>query len=96
MRQGALNNAIREHGCTKLALGHHFDDAVEAFLMSLLFEGRLGTEKYAPERYPGRLKIHSVFIHCKRDAGIILLYWKRAAGDGGLLLFVGQTLQGVF
>ena len=25
----------------KLALGHHFDDAVETFMMSLLFEGRL-------------------------------------------------------
>ena len=41
MRRGALDNAVREHGCTKLALGHHFDDAVETFMMSLLFEGRL-------------------------------------------------------
>lgn len=41
MRRGALDNAILEHGCTKLALGHHFDDAVETFLMSLIFEGRL-------------------------------------------------------
>ena len=41
MRRGALNNAIREHGVNKLALGHHVDDAVETFMMSLLFEGRL-------------------------------------------------------
>ena len=41
MRRGALNNTITEHGVTKLALGHHFDDAVETFMMSLLFEGRL-------------------------------------------------------
>ena len=41
MRRGALNDAIRERGIKKLALGHHFDDAVETFLMSLLFEGRL-------------------------------------------------------
>ena len=41
MRRGALDNAVREHGCTKLALGHHFDDAVETFMMSLLFGGRL-------------------------------------------------------
>ena len=41
MRRGALDNAVRENGCTKLALGHHFDDAVETFMMSLLFEGRL-------------------------------------------------------
>ena len=41
MRRGALNQAILEHGLSKLALGHHFDDAVETFLMSLLFEGRI-------------------------------------------------------
>lgn len=41
MRRGALNDAIKERGIRKLALGHHFDDAVETFLMSLLFEGRL-------------------------------------------------------
>ena len=41
MRRGALNDAIKELGIKKLALGHHFDDAVETFLMSLLLEGRL-------------------------------------------------------
>ena len=41
MRRGALNSTIRERGMNKLALGHHFDDAVETFMMSLLFEGRL-------------------------------------------------------
>ena len=41
MRRGALNQAIKERGFNKLALGHHYDDAVETFLMSLLFEGRI-------------------------------------------------------
>ena len=41
MRRGALNSTLRERGMNKLALGHHFDDAVEPFMMSLLFEGRL-------------------------------------------------------
>ena len=41
MRRGALNQAILEKGYNKLALGHHYDDAVETFLMSLLFEGRI-------------------------------------------------------
>ena len=41
MRRGALNGAIKERGISKLALGHHFDDAVETFMMSLLFEGRI-------------------------------------------------------
>ena len=41
MRLGALNQAIVERGFNKLALGHHYDDAVETFVMSLLFEGRI-------------------------------------------------------
>ena len=41
MRRGALNQAIVDKGFNKLALGHHYDDAVETFVMSLLFEGRI-------------------------------------------------------
>lgn len=41
MRRGALNQAILDMGYHKLALGHHYDDAVETFVMSLLFEGRI-------------------------------------------------------
>ena len=43
MRRGALNELATEHGCNKLALGHHRDDAIETLLMSLFFEGRLHT-----------------------------------------------------
>ena len=42
MRRGALNQAILDKGFNKLALGHHYDDAVETFMMNLLFEGRIG------------------------------------------------------
>ena len=42
MRRGALNEALLERGLSKLALGHHYDDAVETFIMNLLFEGRIG------------------------------------------------------
>ena len=41
MRRGALNQALLDRGLNKVALGHHFDDAVETFMMSLLFEGRI-------------------------------------------------------
>ena len=41
MRRGALNQALLDRGLTKLALGHHYDDAVETFFMSLLYEGRI-------------------------------------------------------
>ena len=41
MRRGALNQALLDKGFNKLALGYHYDDAVETFMMSLLFEGRI-------------------------------------------------------
>ncbi|MBQ2896295.1 MAG: tRNA 2-thiocytidine biosynthesis protein TtcA [Oscillospiraceae bacterium] len=52
MRKGALNNYVRDNGFNKLALGHHFDDAVETFMMSLLLEGRLSCFK--PVTYMSR------------------------------------------
>lgn len=41
MRRGALNQALLDNGMNKLALGHHYDDAVETFVMSLIYEGRI-------------------------------------------------------
>ena len=41
MRRGALNQALIDRGLNKLALGHHYDDAVETFVMSLIYEGRI-------------------------------------------------------
>lgn len=41
MRRGALNTKAKELGCNKLALGHHADDLMETFLLSLIYEGRL-------------------------------------------------------
>ena len=41
MRRGSLCDLLNENGIKKIALGHHFDDAVETFMMSLLFEGRI-------------------------------------------------------
>lgn len=41
MRRGALNQALLDLGMNKLALGHHYDDAVETFVMSLIYEGRI-------------------------------------------------------
>lgn len=49
MRRGALHEAAKAHGCNKIALGHHYDDAVETFVMNLFIEGRLGC--FAPKSY---------------------------------------------
>ncbi len=55
MRRGALNNAAKELGCTAVALGHHFDDAVETFMLNLFYEGRLGC--FSPVTYLSRVGI---------------------------------------
>lgn len=49
MRRGALNNAAKEHGCNKIALGHNKDDVIETYLMSLFYEGRFNT--FSPVTY---------------------------------------------
>lgn len=42
LRRGILYSTAKELGCKKIALGHHFDDAVETFMMNLFIEGRIG------------------------------------------------------
>lgn len=49
MRRGVLHSAAKAMGCNKIALGHHFDDAVETFMLNLFFEGRLGC--FSPVTY---------------------------------------------
>lgn len=58
MRRGALNTAIKERGSRKLALGHHADDAIETFFMSLLFEGRINCFK--PVTYMSRAEVYQI------------------------------------
>jgi len=55
MRRGSLHKAAVDNGCNKVALGHHFDDAVETFMMNLFFEGRLGC--FSPKSYLSNRKI---------------------------------------
>lgn len=55
MRRGALHDAANELGCTKIALGHHYDDAVETFVMNLFNEGRLGC--FSPVSYLTRKRL---------------------------------------
>ncbi len=43
MRRGALNSIAKQYECNKLALGHHADDVLETFFLSLIYEGRIST-----------------------------------------------------
>ncbi len=39
MRRGALATYAEDNGFNKIALGHHFDDAVESFFMNMFYNG---------------------------------------------------------
>lgn len=58
MRRGALNDALKAQGFHKIALGHHYDDAVETFLLSLFYEGRLSC--FQPVTYLSRMDVTQI------------------------------------
>lgn len=55
MRKGALNEAVKEMGCNKVAYAHHKDDVVETMLLSLFYEGRFHC--FSPVTYLDRSNI---------------------------------------
>ena len=58
MRRGALYSYAREIGCGSVALGHHFDDVVETFMLNLFYEGRLGC--FQPVTYLSNTQINLI------------------------------------
>lgn len=55
MRKGALNDAVKEMGCNKVAYAHHKDDIIETILLSLIFEGRF--HSFSPKTYLDRMDL---------------------------------------
>lgn len=55
MRRGALSTELNRLGISKIALGHHYDDAVETMLMNLFLEGRIGC--FQPVTYLDRTNV---------------------------------------
>lgn len=58
MRRGALSTELNRLGISTIALGHHFDDAVETLLMSLFWEGRISC--FQPVTYLDRTKVTQI------------------------------------
>lgn len=55
MRRGILHDMAIAANCNKIALGHHHDDAVETFMMNLLYNGTVGC--FSPVTYLSRKNI---------------------------------------
>lgn len=58
MRRGALNDFAIENGCKRVALGHHNEDVLETFFLSLMYEGRINC--FSPVTYMDRTDIYQI------------------------------------
>ena len=58
MRRGGVNDAAVKNGCNKVDLGHHNEDVLETFFLSLFYEGRIRC--FSPVTYLSRRDIHVI------------------------------------
>lgn len=67
MRRGILHDMSKDAGCNKIALGHHFDDAVQTFLMNLFYGGRIGC--FSPKSYLSRKELYLIrpLVFCEES-----------------------------
>ena len=71
MRRGCLYSYAQSLGCNKIALGHHFDDAIETTLMGMLYSGQFNTmlPKLKSTNFEGMELIRP--LYCVREKDII-------------------------
>ncbi|MFZ5644850.1 MAG: tRNA 2-thiocytidine biosynthesis TtcA family protein [Bacillota bacterium] len=58
LRRGALNDLALSLGCNKVALGHHLDDVVDTFFLSLFYTGQFRT--FSPNTFLDRTGLHMI------------------------------------
>jgi tRNA 2-thiocytidine biosynthesis protein TtcA len=63
MRRGYLYKHAQSLGCNKIALGHHYDDAIETTLLSMMYAGevRAMMPKLHSTSYPGMELIRPMY-----------------------------------
>ena len=65
MRRGALVSAAKAVCATSIALGHHLDDAVETFMLSLTNEGRIGCFSPVTEYADNGIKVIRPLVYAR-------------------------------
>lgn len=64
MRRGHLYSMAQSLGCNKIALGHHFDDAIETVLMGMFYAGKYETmmPKLHSQNFSGMELIRPLYL----------------------------------
>lgn len=75
MRKGALNAAIKELGCNKIAYAHHKDDVIETMLLSLLYEGRFYS--FPPKTYLDQMDLTVIRPLFFVDEADVIGFWHK-------------------
>jgi len=65
LRRGVLYLAAERLACNKIALGHHRDDALETFLMNLVYAGKLQSMPPKYKTDDGRFEVIRPLIQCE-------------------------------
>ena len=78
MRRGYLYRFAKDHGCNKIALGHHYDDVIETILMGMLYSGQYQAmmPKLRSTNFEGMELIRPMYLIREKD----IIRWRDSAG----------------